>query len=115
MFLTLIVGLLMGAMVIIFAAQNLEVVSVTFLTWQFEGSLALILVVAVAVGMIISSLLSIPIRLYRRSQVSRLKTDNEILQEELERKSIEVKEEKNKVAARNAYLDELENGSRSHL
>jgi putative membrane protein len=112
MFIFLIIGLLMGAMVIIFAVQNLAIVSVTFLSWQLEGSLAIILVSAVVVGMIISSLLSIPLRLSRRVQVSKLKTDNKNLQGELENKKIEVEEEKSKAAATNAYLDDLEKNPR---
>lgn len=109
MFIFLIIGLLMGAMVIIFALQNIETVSVSFLTWQFDGSLALILVCAVAIGMIISSLLSIPTWLQRRREIRNLQKGKNIAEGELVAKKIEVEEEKSKLDATNAYLDDLEN------
>ncbi len=108
MFLFLIIGLLLGALVIIFAVQNIATVSVVFLTWQFEGSLALILVLAVAAGMVLSALLSIPARMKKRQERTKLATKNEVLTEELTTKKIEVEDEKSKVAATNAYLDDLE-------
>ncbi len=108
MFIFLIIGLLLGALVIIFAAQNLAMVSVTFLTWHFEGSLALILVLAVVAGMVMGWLLSLQNIFNKRHQISKLKDTNEKLADELVVKKVEVEEEKSKLEATNAYLDDLE-------
>ncbi len=108
MFLFLIIGLLLGALVIIFAVQNLALISITFLTWQFEGSLALLLVLAVVVGMVLNWLLSLQNAFRKRSEINRLKDNNEKLEDELTIKKVEVEEEKGKVAATNAYIDDLE-------
>lgn len=115
MFIFLIIGILVGAIIIIFAIQNIAVVSVTFLVWQFEGSLALILVLAVAAGMVLSSLLSIPLRMKRRAELVDLKKREEVLSEavvvknsEVEMEKSKVEAEKSKLAANNAYIDDLE-------
>lgn len=108
MFTFLIIGLLVGALVIIFALQNITTVSVVFLTWQFSGSLALILIFAVFAGMIISWALSLQGISYRKHQINRLKDSNVKLEDELDIKKVEVEEEKSKMAATNAYLDDLE-------
>jgi lipopolysaccharide assembly protein A len=55
-FLALIVSIL----TVIFAIQNITPVTVTFFTWSFNGSLALLLLLAVGVGLLISLLASTP-------------------------------------------------------
>jgi lipopolysaccharide assembly protein A len=109
MIIFLLLGLLLGGLTVVFALQNVTPVTVSFLSWEFEGSLALILVLAVVSGLLISSLLSLPTAIQRRLQISRLRNENLRLKEELGHKVVEVQEEKSKVAAANAYLDELEN------
>lgn len=108
MFIFLIIGIIVGALVIIFALQNITTISVVFLSWQFEGSLALILVLALVAGMVISSLLSVPAQMKRRAQILKLKSENRELEEKLTNKKIEVEDEKSKLAATNAYVDDLE-------
>ena len=58
---------------VMFALQNIVPVRVTFLTWTFEGSLALVLFVALIVGALVSSLVSIPTILKGRWAVNGLK------------------------------------------
>lgn len=108
MILFLILGLLIGAIAIIFTFQNMATITVMFLVWQFEGSLALIVVLAIAAGMIISMFLSVPENLRKKFQISKLKDRNVELKDELHVTKAEVESEKGKVAANNAYLDELE-------
>ena len=108
MFIFLIIGLLAGALVIVFAAQNTATVSVVFLTWHFEGSLAFIIVLAIVIGVVIGWLLSLQNAIRKRSLVNKLKDTNQKLAQELDVKKVEVEEEKSKVAATNAYLDDLE-------
>lgn len=55
-----LIAILVAALAVIFAVQNTEVVVVDFLFWSFQGSLALLLLVALAAGAIASSLASIP-------------------------------------------------------
>lgn len=104
----LILGLILGALVIILAAQNLGVVTVTFLAWTFQGSLALILVIAAAVGILICAFLSLPDMWSKRLTIYRLRKENNELREELAHKRTEVDSEKSKLAANNAYIDGLE-------
>lgn len=45
---------------IVFALQNSGQTTVTFLGWSFEGSLALVILISIAGGVVISSLASLP-------------------------------------------------------
>ncbi len=108
MFIFLILGLILGALIIIFALQNITTVTGVFLTWQFQGSLALILVLAVASGILLCLFLSLPEVLRKRFLISKLKKKTNILEGELTDKKIEVEEEKLKVVANNAYVDDLQ-------
>ena len=55
-----ILALLLALLAIIFALQNTITVTITFLFWQFTGSLALVLLVALAAGILISFLAYLP-------------------------------------------------------
>jgi lipopolysaccharide assembly protein A len=108
MIIFLIIGLVLGALVVIFALQNITTVTVTFFAWQFEGSLALILVLAVVSGMVICALISLPDAIRRHFQISKLRNNNTQLKDELVNKEAEAQEEKSKLDANNAYMDDLE-------
>lgn len=56
----LFIALIISALAILFAAQNNDLTSVSFIVWDFESSLAFILVVALAVGALISFFVSLP-------------------------------------------------------
>jgi lipopolysaccharide assembly protein A len=75
-----IIGIILGAGVVVFVLQNVAAVSVSFLSWQFDGSLALIVILAILLGMIISWLLAIPDLL----RLSDLKSHNNKLQKDLD-------------------------------
>jgi len=66
----LIVALGLAVLTVIFALQNAIPVNVTFLVWEFEGSLALVLMLTFALGALVSSLVSIPAIVRRRSAMS---------------------------------------------
>jgi hypothetical protein len=51
---------------VIFALQNSAITQVTFLTWHFDSSLALVLLIALAAGALISFLFSLPANLRAR-------------------------------------------------
>lgn len=70
---------------VLFALQNLVPVQVTFLAWTFEGSLALVLFVALIVGAVISVLVSVPSMIKARWTASGLRKQIAALEAELDR------------------------------
>jgi len=60
MLLFLIVGLIIGAVSVVFVLQNVATITVAFLAWQLSGSLAVILLAAIIAGMLISALILLP-------------------------------------------------------
>jgi len=86
----LLIAILVAALAVLFAVQNTEIVTVDFLFWSFQGSLALILLVALASGAIASSLASLPslFRSHRfggaqRRRVEELEAEIQRLREQL--------------------------------
>lgn len=60
MIIFLILGLILGSLSVVFALQNVVPITITFFVWQVEGSLALVLLLALLTGVIICGLVSIP-------------------------------------------------------
>ncbi len=56
----ILAALVIAIIAVIFALQNMTTVTVSFLFWSIKGSLALVLLVTLAVGVLISSLASLP-------------------------------------------------------
>jgi lipopolysaccharide assembly protein A len=56
----LFLSLIVAAISVIFALQNTETVEVSFLIWTFESSLALVVLISLALGALISFLASSP-------------------------------------------------------
>jgi putative membrane protein len=83
MLFSLIAGLALGAVAVIFALQNIITIPVKFLFWQVEGSLALVLVLAVIAGVIISILVTIPEVIKTYMRFNALKKYNKSLEQEL--------------------------------
>ena len=67
---SLIFALLVAALAIVFALQNGTPATITFMTWTFQGSLALILLIALGVGALISLLASLPARVRDKLVIS---------------------------------------------
>ena len=84
MIFSLILGFVLGAAAVVFALQNTEVVALTFMGWQFQSSLALLVLVSLAVGMLISILASLPSALSSKFRMMRLKHENRKLAEEVD-------------------------------
>jgi uncharacterized integral membrane protein len=79
----LILGIVLGAFSIIFALQNITPVTLTFFSWQFQGSLALVLLLAAGVGIVTSLLVVLPETIssyfsYRRLQKANVKLEEEL-------------------------------------
>jgi len=71
-------GFLIGALLIAFvsfafALQNTATVTVKFLFWTFNGSLALMLLIALSLGVLASLLATVPTLISRNATISRLK------------------------------------------
>ncbi len=77
---TLIIGFILGAAALIFIVQNIIPVTVTFLSWNFDGSLAVVILLSLLGGMLISWLLSIPQML----RLSDLRRSNKLLRKDLD-------------------------------
>ncbi len=83
MILFIILGILLGALAVIFALQNIVPITVAFLSWHITGSLAVILFVAVIVGVVISLLISIPEFFKNYMAFREMKKQNKALQDEI--------------------------------
>ncbi len=56
----LLISLVIAILAIVFALQNALPVTLTFLVWQIDSSLALVLLAAVAAGILVSFLATLP-------------------------------------------------------
>lgn len=83
----LIIGFLIAIIAVIFAVQNAFSVTVNFFIWEFESSLALVLLLTFILGFIASFLTSSPAAIKRRLTTSNLKKELERLKKELEEKN----------------------------
>lgn len=83
MVISLIVGFLLGAAGIIFALQNNSIVALTFLGWQFQTSLALLLILALLIGALIVLLISIPAAIRDSFRLHALRKDYQRVTDEL--------------------------------
>ena len=69
----LIIALFIAISAVIFALQNSVAVTVSFLIWKFESSLALVLLISLGLGVLVSFLLSIPTMIKRNWSISNYK------------------------------------------
>jgi len=71
--LQLIVAIIVAILAVAFALQNAVPIAVSFLTWKFESSLALVLLITVALGISMSLLVSVPSMIKTRKMISGLR------------------------------------------
>lgn len=83
MIFSLFIGFVLGVAALLFALQNTEVVALTFMGWQFESSLALLVIASVTLGFIICLLASIPSALSASFRIMGLKKENKNLIQEV--------------------------------
>ena len=67
----IIVGVILAILLAVFVLQNNVAVAVSFLFWRFESTLALVLLLSLAVGVITVVLVTIPANWRRRGTLSR--------------------------------------------
>ena len=66
----------------IFAAQNSQIVTVTFFSWSQEGPLSVFLILALAIGLFLGLLVMVP-SIFKRKKVARgLKKQVKVLEKE---------------------------------
>jgi len=80
----LILALILTIIVAIFAIQNNIAINITFLAWSIDGSLALILIITFALGIVLGLLVSTPIWIKKTRQSSTLKKNLRVLEKDLE-------------------------------
>jgi len=73
MLIFLFFALFIAILAIIFAVQNNATTMVSFFIWDFEGSLALILLISLATGALISFLASLPTNVKNRLKLRSLR------------------------------------------
>lgn len=96
----LILALIVAIIAVIFAVQNAASITVSFLVWQFGASLALVLLLAVAVGVLLALLVTAPGNIRNSWNLSRLKKRVSELE-------TEVHTERTKAATLEANLQEV--------
>ncbi len=79
----LLVGAILGALSVIFVLQNIVPITVTFLTWQIEGSLAVVLFLAMMSGMFVGLLMILPGLIRDEFRYSKLRQEKKEVEDEL--------------------------------
>jgi putative membrane protein len=83
-----ILALLIAIAIVLFALQNSAVVTVSFLSFKYSGSLALILVVLFTLGLLAGILISIPRLIQKSSALREQKRKIKQLEESLAKAAI---------------------------
>jgi uncharacterized integral membrane protein len=83
MIILFILGLVVGAVAVVFTLQNVDVITVTFLSWHLTGSLALILSLAIGMGVLATILLILPESIKNYFRYKNLVKENKRLEEDL--------------------------------
>jgi len=100
--LQLIVAIIVAILAVVFALQNAVPITVSFLTWRFESSLALVLLITLALGILMSLLVSVPSMIKRRKMISSQKKEIQELEKSLPRES--EREEEGKIESEESEL-----------
>ena len=79
----LLLGAILGGLSVIFVLQNIIPVTVTFLTWQIEGSLAVILFLAMMSGVFVTLLMLLPGLIRDEFDYSKLKQEKKEVEDDL--------------------------------
>jgi lipopolysaccharide assembly protein A len=79
----LVVGLIIGAAAVVFVLQNITPVDVHFFNWHIDGSLSVILLLALLTGMLISVLILLPSFIKAEWRLRKLVKENRKLTEDL--------------------------------
>ena len=114
MIILFVLGLLLGAVAVVFALQNIAVVTVTFFSWQLEGSLAVILLLAIISGILMCLLILLPGTIQTTLRLRALKKENAKINEEL-KKQKELTLFAKTTSPSPETITKIEDGAISHL
>lgn len=103
-------GLLLGGVAVVFALQNITLITVTFFTWQITGSMALILMAAIFAGVLVTLLLLRPGSASNYFQYRRLVRQVARLEDELQKQKTLTAFAKNTQPTRE-IIEDIEHGA----
>ncbi len=83
MIILFIIGLLLGALAVVFALQNVAIITVTFFSWELTASLSVVVALSIISGILIALLLFLPESINNYFRYRKLKKENHRLEEEL--------------------------------
>jgi len=113
----IVIALLISIGAVVFALQNLAAVTISFFIWSIHGSLALVLLVSIAVGVVISLLASLPGLVRARwagtsqkKKLAALEAENKLYKKRAEEAEKEVRALEEQLAALSAAFDEHHSG-----
>ena len=113
----IIAALVIAIVAVIFALQNLTAVGVSFLFWSIHGSLALVLLVTLAVGVLVGSLASLPGLIRgkwatssQKKKLSGLEAERNNYQHKAEEAEKDVKNLEEQLASLSAELEKYHSG-----
>lgn len=86
---TLILGLIVAVTAVVFSFQNTEIIQVNFLSYNFEGSLALILISTLLAGFIIGLFVLMPLVLNQSRKARKISKEFSELKENEENLGIQ--------------------------
>lgn len=89
----LIAAILIALLAVIFALQNAVTVTIFFLAFEFSSSLALILLITLAIGALISFLIALPTNLKKSQHLAQQKKQIRQFEENLTQKSTAISEQ----------------------
>jgi uncharacterized integral membrane protein len=102
-------GIFLGAIAVIFSLQNTAVIVVSFFSWTLTGSLALILLMAIGSGILITLLLLLPEFISNHFKNKALRKENTKIEEEL-RKQKQLTVFAHQTAPTKGELERIEHG-----
>ena len=112
MLIYIIAGLIIAILAVIFALQNMTAVTITFFLWSIQGSLALVLLVTLAVGVLVSFLVSQPglirarwANASQKKKLASLETERTAYQQKAEAAEKDVRQLEEQVASLSAALE----------
>lgn len=83
----LIVAIIIAILAVVFALQNAVPITVSFLPWRFESSLALVLLITLALGIMMSLLVSVPSVIKKMKIISNQKKKIQKLEIDLQKEA----------------------------
>ena len=84
----IVLALVIAIVIVLFAVQNSAIVTVSLLSFHYDGSLALILVVVFTLGLFVGILISVPSLVRKSSDVREQKRRVKQLEESITRSTI---------------------------